>query len=173
MSYITQPQQGYGPSLLAVPYLRLLDSDERVAKYVDGKMLDWFIEEVIDPTKRLATSRRHAQSFIDRIVAEKVGFLKVQLVIEEMLGPGGIPLNLMLEYGWGKGGYEIWGNPWLAWTDYFGTHIIDTEKAGPVEHPGFRGYHLLDSITDWGFYDRFIQRITKESSEFMESVKFT
>jgi len=159
--------QTFGPSLLAIPSLRLADADERAARYVDSKMIDWFIQEVVDPTKKLAYSRRHAQRFIDSIKAEKKEFLKVRLVVDEIPGPTGINLNELLEFGW-RGPYMIYGNPWLHWTNSQGEYF-----RRKVEHPGFPGYHLLDSVRDQGFYNKFMHRIIRETNQYMEAVKFS
>jgi len=162
-----------GPSLLAVPSLRLADADERASKYADSKCVDWFIEEVFDPTIRLAVSRGHAQRFIDALFVVKAGFLNVQLAAHPLATPNGLDLFDMLENGWGLGGYDIDKDPEgpnLHWTggkygpgDHFGKHVF---------HPGFDGYHLLDSVKNWGFIEKFFARVASETERYMEAVKF-
>jgi len=162
-----------GPSLLAVPSLRLGDADERASKYADSKVVDWFIEEVYDPIISLATSRGHAQSFIDAMFVIKVGFLNVQLAAKPLLTETGLDLFEMLENGWGIGGYDI--NPkdpdgMLVWTG--GKYGPGRHSAKHVYHPGFPGYNLMESVKNWGFVEKFSARVASETERYMESVKF-
>ncbi len=160
-----------GPSLFAVPSLRLGDAEQRINDYIDKNIVNWFIQEVLDPTKKLATSRGHSQKFIDALTVVKLAPLKVALALEEIWGPNQIPLHDMLEEGWGEGGYEIYGNPYNAWTDQSGSHVINS-KTKPIFHPGFRGYNIKESVYNWGFIERFQQRIVDETTDYMEKVKF-
>lgn len=173
MSYSFEASPAPGPSLLAVPSLRLSDADERASKYIDSKIVNWFIEEVFDPTVSLATSRGHAQRFIDALFVTKPGFLNVQLAAKPLLTEDGRDLFQMLEEGWGEGGYDI--NPQdpdglLVWTG--GKYGPGRHAAKKVRHPGFPGYHLFDSVKNWGFMDKFFARITSETTQYMEAVKF-
>lgn len=163
-----------GPSLLAVPRLRLGDADERASRYVDTKIVDWFIQEVYDPIISLGTSRGLSQRYLDAIHVVKAGYLNVQLLADEVLTPSGLDLWTMLEEGWGFGGYDINAkNPseqWLVWTG--GKYGPGYHSAPHVFHPGFRGYHLFDSVKNWGFVDRFLDKVAYETEQYMEKVKF-
>jgi len=173
MSLDFQSSPTPGPSLLAVPSLRLNDADERASKYADENIVNWFIQEVYDPIVSLATSRGHAQRFIDALFVVKVGFLNVQLAAKELVTETGLDLFEMLENGWGIGGYDI--NPedpdgLLVWTG--GKYGPGRHSAKRVYHPGFKGYNLMESVKNWGFVDKFSARVAFETQQYMESVKF-
>lgn len=147
--------------------LRLETLSWRTRQFMDARMIDLAIEEIIDPMKRLATSRRHAQIFIDAIRIKKLGFLKFAIVIDEFLTPTGEPLNIFLEFGWS----EFFTAPVnviaLHWTgggmDFF-------SKGHWIR--GFPGYHMLESMKDWGFVDRFHLRLISETNQWLETSRF-
>lgn len=163
-----------GPSLLAVPSLRLADSEERVRDYIDKHIVDWAIQEILDPTKRLATTRGHAQKFIDALSIVKFGPTSIALAIDHIWGPNQIPLHDLLENGWGEGGYDIESkNPELydlAWTG--GKYGPGYHYAPKVRHPGFAGYHIVESVYNWGFIDKFESKVADETTKYMEEVRF-
>ncbi len=127
-------------------------------------MIDYGIREILDPIKKLGTSRKHAQGFIDSWRLEKTGFMKMDLVNDHKFAD-------LLEYGWndydvfpkGKenGGADNLKFPWLGMI-HFSKHT----------HPrGFRGYHTLDSAENWGFYDRFLEKILDGANRWLVEVK--
>ncbi len=84
-------------------------------------------------------------------------------------------------------GFAGWRMAAVAWRQgernrTFGqlSHAVWTGgKYGPgyhtaphVFHPGFRGYHLFDSVKNWGFVDRFLDKVAYETEQYMKSVKF-
>lgn len=162
-----------GPTLLAVPSLRLGDAEDRIKDYIDRHMIDWFIQEVLDPTKSIATSRKLSQRFIDALTVVKTGYLGVALALEEIWGPNQVPLHDLLEDGWGDGGYDIVPKEEgykLKWTG--GKYGPGIHFAPKVHHPGFLGYHIKDTVENWGFIEKFQQRIVDEATKYMESTRF-
>ncbi len=147
--------------------LRLETVSWRTKMFMNTKMIDIATQEIIDPMKNLATSRRHAQIFIDAIKIKRLGFLKFAIIIDEFFTPTGLPLNILLEYGWS----EFFTAPVnvlaLHWTgmgqDFF-------SKGHWVR--GFLGYHMLLSMEHWGFVDRFHLRLITETNKWLESSKF-
>ncbi len=63
--------------------LRVSMFSMRTQAFMDSRMIDLAIQEIEDPMKRLASSRRHAQIFIDAIKIKRLGFLKFAIIIEE------------------------------------------------------------------------------------------
>ena len=155
--------------LIDLAIFRLETLHHRVGTFIDNKMVDNGIRDILDPVKSLLTSRGVAQSFIDALEIRKMGYLKIAFVINYIPGPGGVPLNVFLEFGTSP--HPIYGNPWNAWTDDSGTHILFT-AFNPINHPGFRGYHIIESMSNWGFVEIFVQRIIQEATEYMENVAF-
>ena len=100
--------------------------------------------------------------------------LTPMLVFKDFYTSSGLALNIMLEEGWGDGGYEIVSKDPdkydLHWTG--GKYGSGDHYAPRVFHPGFRGYHLMESVIRWGFVDKFGARIAKETSEYLEATKF-
>lgn len=147
--------------------LRLSMFSMRTQAYMDSRMIDLAIQEILDPLKRLAASRQHAQIFIDALEIRKLGFLKFAIVLNEFFTPTRLPLNILLEFGWS----EFFTAPVnvlaLHWTgegrDFF-------SKGHWVR--GFPGYHLIDSMNDWGFVDHFHLRIIAETNKWLEDTKF-
>jgi len=147
--------------------LRVSMFSMRTQAFMDSRMIDLAIEEIEDPMKRLASSRRHAQIFIDAIKTKRLGFLKFAIVIEEFFTPTRLPLNILLEYGWSEHFVAPVNVFALHWTgedrDFFSKgHFVR----------GFPGYHMLDSMKDWGFVDKFHLRLITETNKWLEDTKF-
>lgn len=150
--------------------LRLETLSFRAQKFIDANMVNYAIREILDPMKRLATSRGHAQQFIDAMEIVKLDFMRIGFKIRgDELTATGIAINKLLEFGWREN--EIFGNPWLVWTG--GKYGPGYHFAyGSVQHPGFPGYHLLESLTNWGFIERFAFTLIEATSNYLEATAF-
>ncbi len=150
-----------------IAILRLETLSWRTRMFMNSRMIDLAIQEIIDPMKRLATSRRHAQIFIDAIKIKKLGFLKFAIILDEFFTPTGLPLNILLEYGWSEHFVAPVNVLALHWTgmgqDFF-------SKGHWIR--GFPGYHIILSMNHWGFVDRFHLRLIAETNQWLESNRF-
>lgn len=145
--------------------MRLEFAPIRVADWIDNHMVDYAIRDILDPMKRLATSRKHAQRFIDALDIVKLAPLKLAFIIHNIPGPFNEPLNIFLEFGTRP--HDIFGVPYLAWSIPGGVHI-GIHDVKPVKHPGFRGYHLLVSLKNWGFVDQWIENLINGASQYLK-----
>jgi len=158
-------QQSLGVFDLAI--LRLETFSWRTRTYMDSRMIDLAIQEILDPLKSLATSRKVSQRFIDAINIKKIDFLKFAIVIEEFQTAEGKPLNIFLEYGWS----EFWTEPVNVLAQHWSEAGQDFFSKGHWVR-GFPGYHMLTALQDWGFVDRFHIKLIMETNEWLESSKF-
>lgn len=144
----------------------------RAEAFIDKNIVDFAIREILDPAKRLAASRRLAQSYIDHLKIEKTGWMKIQIV-QDLEGPKGIPLGVMLEKGWGHGGYFIFPKNFPDGRLYFYWEKVGHYVSLPFAlHPGFDGYHLFDNIIWWGFIERFKEKLIQATNEYMMRTRF-
>lgn len=156
-----------GIGLLDIAELRLEQADYRVKAFMNSRMIDLAIQEIIDPLKNLARSRGHAQVFIDAINVKQLGFLKFGIVIEEFFTANRMPLNILLEFGWSE--HFIFPVNVLA-LHWYENGISRYSKGHMVR--GFPGYHILFSLFTWGFIDRFTLRLIKETNMWLEDTRF-
>ena len=157
-------------NLIDLAILRLETASDRAQQFMDNNMMDFAIREIEDPLKSIATSRGLAQSFIDAMKIVKVGFMKIALSIDlSAKTPTGIPINKLLEFGW-PGPYEITFNPLGHWTG--GKYGPGDHFATKVTHPGFRGYHIISSLENWGFIEIFASKLVKATSDYLRSTAF-
>lgn len=157
-------------NVIDLAILRLETLSFRAQKYIDSIIVEEAIRHILDPLKNLASSRRHAQSFIDSLEIIKLDFMRVGLSISlDKKTSNGIPINKLLEFGW-SGPYEITFNPIGHWTG--GSYGSGDHFAASVVHPGFQGYHLLDSLQNWGFVNRFAESIIQKTSDYLERTAF-
>ncbi len=145
--------------------MRLEFAPIRVADWIDKNMVDYAIRDILDPMKRLATSRKHAQRFIDALDIVKLAPLKIAFVINKIPGPFGEPLNIFLEFGTIP--HDIFGVPYLAWPIPGGVHIGIHDKK-PVKHPVFPGYNILVSLKNWGFGDKWTENLINGASQYLK-----
>lgn len=150
--------------------LRLETLSFRAQKFIDANIVDHAIREILDPMKRLASSRGHAQQFVDAMEIVKLDFMRIGFKIRgDELTATGIPINKLLEFGWVE--HEIFGNPWLVWTG--GRYGPGTHFAyGSVHHPGFLGYHMIQSMSNWGFIEMFAFKLIAATSSYLEATAF-
>lgn len=150
--------------------LRLETVSDRASQFMDNVMMDFAIREIEDPMKSIATSRGHAQSFIDSMHVVRLGFLKIGFAINlEKKTSSGIPINKLLEFGW-PGPYDIHFNPIGHWTG--GKYGPGHHFAAMVTHPGFPGYNMLVTLENWGFVERFVSKLISATTEYLRSVSF-
>lgn len=149
--------------------LRLETAPIRAADWIDHNMVDYAIRDILDPMKRLASSRKISQRFIDSMGIIKLGPLICAFVIDYIPGPLGEPLNIFLEFGTKP--HDIFGNPYLAWPVPGGVHIGIHDRK-PVKHPGFIGYNLLTSLKNWGFVDKWAENLIKGATNYLQENSF-
>lgn len=151
-------------SSLQLTQLRLQSAPTRAFDWIDQHMIDYGIREILDPIRNLGRSRKEAQSFLDAWKLEKTGFLKMDLVNDH-------PFADLLEYGWkdydvypkGKanGGADTLKFNWKG-AIHFSKHT----------HPrGFKGYGIIESADNWGFFDKFHEKIIQGANEWLQVAK--
>jgi len=154
---------------LSLASLRLESAPIRAADWIDRNMVDYAIRDILDPMKSLASSRKHAQRYIDSLHIIKLGPLQLAFVINFIPGPFNEPLNVFLEFGTAP--HDIYGNPWLAWPVPGGVHI-GYHQFKPVKHPGFRGYNMLASLKNWGFVDKWAENLINGATHYLQENSF-
>lgn len=144
--------------------LRLESAPFRGLEWINANMVDYAIREILDPLRDLSASRGHSQRFRDGWTVEKTGWLRIELVNDFEFAD-------LLEFGWGD--YDVYplgkengGADFLHWTDSSGDHF-----ASHTHPRGFRGYHLLDSMENWGFYDRFLEKLLEDASNYLMEMR--
>jgi len=149
--------------------LRLETLTFRAQQYIDQNIVDVGIREILDPMKRLASSRGLAQSYIDSFEIKKMGFMKIGFVINAAgLTVTGISINKLLEFGWRE--HDITFNPIGHWTG--GKYGPGDHFAALVHHPGFQGYHMLVTMQNWGFVEVFAFKLIEQTSKYLEATSF-
>lgn len=140
--------------------LRLESAPTRARDWINQNKVDYATREILDPIRDLMVSRGHAQSVIDRWRIEDTGFLKLELVNDHKY------IDL-LEFGWGD--YDVYP----LGKENGGANTLKFNWKGGLffskhTHPrGFKGYHILDSIENWGFYDRFLEKIIAGANKWL------
>lgn len=157
--------------------LRLESAPTRARDWINQHKIDYATRYILDPIRDLMISRGHAQSVIDRWRVEDTGFMKLELVNDH-------PYIDLLEYGWGD--YDVYpkgkGSQFSKISDEFaaehtGADVLRFHWQGKWHfakhtHPrGFNGYHILDSAENWGFFDRFLERIIDGANKFLQEAK--
>lgn len=144
--------------------LRLESAPTRARDWINQNKIDYAIREILDPMKALMTSRGHAQSVIDAWRVEDTGFMKLELVNDH-------PFANLTEFGWGD--YDVYPKG----KDNGGADSLKIPSNGSFyfskhTHPkGFRGYGILDSIQNWGFYDRFLEKIIDGANSWLQEAR--
>lgn len=137
--------------------LRLESAIPRVKQYMDMICINVAITEILDPLKSQAYNRHLAQSYIDKFSIQKSGFIKIDLVNDHHI-------SRYLEYGTEP--HTIPGNP-LAF-DWEGEDVFFQS----VEHPGFKGYGLLEDVLE-GLAYNYAAKLSKEGSAYLERAKLS
>jgi hypothetical protein len=153
--------------------LRLETLSFRAQKFIDMNMMNFAIREILDPMKNLALARGVAQSFIDSMSIVKLDFMKVGFQINyDRKTATGIPVNKLVEFGWNE--FDITSSypngPMLHWTG--GRFGPGNHFAYSTHHPGFQGYHMLQSLENWGFIEIFAIKLIHATSEYLEATAF-
>ena len=149
---------------LQITQLRLQSAPTRAFDWINQNMIDYGTREILDPIRNLGRSRKEAQSFLDAWRLEKTGFLKMDLVNDH-------PFADLLEYGWKD--YDVFpkgkangGSDTLKFNWKGGIHF------SKHTHPrGFRGYGIIESAEQWGFFDRFLERILVGANQHLLEMK--
>jgi hypothetical protein len=144
--------------------LRLQSAPTRALDWIETHKIDYAIKYILDPMRDLQTSRGHAQSVIDRWQVNNTGYLTMELVNDHKY------IDL-LEYGWddydvyplgeANGGKEalkfFWKGQW---------HIRKHT------HPrGFRGYHIINSAENFGFFERFLNALIDGANRWLQEAR--
>ena len=135
--------------------LRLESAIPRVKQYMDMICVNVAVREILDPLKAQAYVRHLAQSYIDKFTIQKSGFIKVDLVNDHHI-------SRYLEYGTLP--HKITGDP-LAF-DWEGEEV----RFQSVNHPGFRGYGILEDVLE-GLAYNYAAQLSKEGSAYLERAK--
>lgn len=144
--------------------LRLQSAPTRALDWINQNKIDYATREILDPIRDLSTSRGHAQSVIDRWRIEDSGFLKMELVNDH-------PFIDLLEYGWDD--YDVYP----LGKENGGANVLKFNWRGKIvfskhTHPrGFKGYNMLSSADNWGFFDKFLERIINGANAWLQEVK--
>ena len=149
---------------LDLTMLRLQSAPTRALDWINQNKIDYGVREILDPIKTLGTSRKHAQSFLDRWRLEDTGFLKMELINDHEFAD-------LLEYGWAD--YDVYPlgkeNGGADALHYFYRGRWWTMKH---THPkGFRGYHIIESAENWGFFDKFLEKIIDGANQWLQEAR--
>ncbi len=127
---------------LEMARLRLDNVSQRMWKFMDEHLVEWAEEEIIERIKTDARALGLSNRVLDAITFEKVGFLKGEIVFDFEVD--GVPVDEFLENGTRPHviepkGKDAGGANVLRWLNAAGNPIFRKR----VQHPGFRGYHLM------------------------------
>ena len=157
--------------------LRLESAPTRARDWINQNKIDYAIREILDPMRDLMVSRGHAQSVIDRWRVEDTGFMKLELVNDHEFVD-------LLEYGWSD--YDVYpkgrGDQFAGMSEEFkkehaGANVLRFHWQGKWHfamhtHPrGFRGYHIIESAENWGFFDRFLEKIVQGANRWLQEAR--
>jgi len=125
--------------------LRLDNASQRVNRLIDDNIVLWTEQEIADKIRNTARSLGLSERVINAITVEKTGFMKADLVFD-LRGPKDEPLDEFLENGFAAHdieakGKESGGAESLSWVNEFGNRVFRVR----VHHPGFRGYHFMET----------------------------
>ena len=154
--------------------LRLESAPTRARDWINQNKIDYAIREILDPMKSLMTSRGNAQSVIDAWRVEDAGFMKIELVNDHKFA-------YLTEHGWGdydvypKGsGAQFMGMSKEFKEKYGGANVLKFQMGGETifaahTHPrGFAGYKIIESIENWGFYERFLEKLIDGANQGLQ-----
>lgn len=146
---------------------RLENSEKRIQTFIDENIVDWSIENILQPTQKIALEFGLNQNALNGMEIVKDGFMKAKM-IWEYRGPDDVPLHIFLEKGFKPHNIEaigklLGGADFLKWKDKTGKNIFRKK----VRHPGFEGYHILEK--GWTENrDSLKSRIVLEVNNFLQ-----
>ena len=145
--------------------LRLQSAPTRALDWIETHKIDYAVQYILDPMRDLQTSRGNAQSVIDKWRVENTGYLKLDLVNDHKYVH-------LLEYGWDD--YDVYPKgkendgadalkiPMMGGGFYFSGHT----------HPrGFRGYNIINSAENFGFFERFLERLIEGANRWLQEAR--
>lgn len=141
--------------------LRLQSAPTRAKNFIGDNIVDYAIREIMDPMKSLGYSRKHAQGFIDAWKIKQIGQLKIEIYNDHKYAD-------LLEYGWDD--YDVYP----LGKDAGGADVLKFFYRGKWiyakhTHPkGFKGYHIVESAKNWGFIDKFLEKLIAAASVFLQ-----
>lgn len=144
--------------------LRLQSAPTRALDWINQNKIDYAIRYIIDPIRDLQISRRQSQGFIDAWRVVDTGFLKLELVNDHKYAD-------LLEYGWPD--YDVYP----LGKDEGGADVLKFSMNGQImfrkhTHPrGFKGYNIISSAENWGFFDRFLERLIDGANQWLQEAK--
>jgi len=144
--------------------LRMQSAPTRAKDWINQNKIDYAIREIVDPIKSLSTSRGHAQSVVDRWRVEDTGYLKLELINDHEY------IDL-LEYGWDD--YDVFP----LGKENGGADVLKFNWRGQIHfskhtHPrGFRGYGIIESAENFGFFERFLDKIIDGANKWLQEAK--
>lgn len=149
---------------LDITQLRLQSAPTRALDWMNMHMIDYGIRHLLDPIRTLATSRGHSQGFIDAFRLEKTGYLKMEVVNDHKYAD-------LLEYGWDD--YDVYAkgkeNGGADWLRFVEDGVVKFRKH---THPkGFKGYNILSSADNWGFYQKFLDALIDGANKWLQEAK--
>jgi len=157
--------------------LRLQSAPTRALDWIEQHKIDYAIKYILDPMRDLQTSRGHAQSVIDRWQVANTGYLQLELVNDHKY------IDL-LEYGWGD--YDVYpkgkGSQFDNMSDefrdqYAGADVLRFHWKGKWHfamhtHPrGFKGYHIVNSAENFGFFERFLNALIDGANKWLQEAR--
>lgn len=152
---------------LDVASMRLESLEFRTEAFIDSICVDVFIREVQDPLKEIATSKGHAQRFIDSIQVKKMAFMTPAIGLGYTDSKGN-PLGIWLEKGTKPHRIPKLGK--VTMLKFYWEKLGKWVKFPHVMHPGFIGYHLLDELPP--LMQRYANEISKQTNIFLEKTRF-
>ncbi len=144
--------------------LRLQSAPTRALDWIEQNKMDYAIREILDPMRDLQTSRGHAQSVIDRWQIKNTGYLSLELYNDHKY------IDL-LEYGWDD--YDVYPlGKENGGADVLRFHWKGKWNFAKHTHPrGFRGYHIVQSAENFGFFQRFLDKLIDGANRWLQEVR--
>jgi len=116
---------------------------KKIKAFINKNIVDWVDYTVAHECRMEARYNGLPEHLVEGIVTKKDGYMGA--VVKNTYKIKGkkknVPIGRLVNDGWGKGGYDIFGKPVLRWVDMSG----NVHFATKVHHPGFKGYHFMES----------------------------
>lgn len=147
---------------------RLENARTRADRFIDSKLKEIAEEVVLAEARSLARQAGLSQYAQDTMHVRRAGRMKVELVWE-YYGREGQPLHEFLENGFRRHviepkGRDAGGADMLSWRDAGNNRVF----ARRVQHPGFKGYHIMRDAWD-NTKRQLRRRVSEEVSHYMRT----
>ena len=151
---------------LEMARLRLDNVSQRTWKFIDENIEKWATEEIVERIRTDARALGLSNRVISAITFERTGFMVGDIVFD--LSIDGVPVDEFLENGTRPHviepkGKDAGGANVLRWLSAAGNPIFRKR----VQHPGFRGYHLIRDGKQ-KYEDDLRKRIEQESENMAQ-----